>query len=50
MKAGWRTTNRWKGSVVWIPPTSISSRARRSRAIAAGRSAAWAMSLATSGS
>ena len=33
-----------------MPPISVSSSARRSRAIAAGRSSAWAMSFAMSGS
>ena len=35
---GSRTTNRSNGRVVWIPPISVSSRARRRRSIAAGRS------------
>ena len=46
----WRATNRWNGSVVWIPVTTVSSRARASRAIAAGRSASTTMSFAMSGS
>ena len=41
---------RWNGTVVWIPPISTSATARRSRARAAGRSSAWTMSLAMSGS
>ena len=33
-------TNRWNGSVVWTPPISVSSSARRRRSIAASRSGA----------
>ena len=51
--ASLRATNRWNGSVVWTPPISVSSSARRSRSIAASRSGrgpcSFAMRLSYSG-
>ena len=41
-----RATNRWNGRVVWMPAISVSSRARRSRSMAASRSPAWTRILA----
>ena len=43
---GCRATNRWNGRVVWMPPISVSSSARRRRSMAASRSPAWTMILA----
>ena len=44
-----RTSARWNGSVVWIPLTSTSSSARRSRSMAVARSGPTAISLAITG-
>ena len=41
-----RATKRWNGSVVWTPPISVSSIARRRRSIAASRSEPWTISFA----
>ena len=41
-----RATARWNGSVVWMPPISVSPSARPSRSIAASRSPAWTISFA----
>ena len=44
--AALRATKRWNGSVVWTPPISVSSSARRRRSIAASRSAPWTITFA----
>ena len=48
VNAGSRTTARWNGSTVGIPPTSNSASARRARSSASSRLAPVTISLAIS--